>query len=78
MLPDLLTIIKTATAATEGLKKIRPKQESRDGRVQDTISRILRTLYFAPNGILSLLKEIASGEQPAEARLQQALIDFND
>jgi hypothetical protein len=78
MLPDLLTIIKMATSVTEGLKKIRPRQESRDGRVQDLVSRILRTLYFRPDGILSLLNEVAKGERPTDERIRQALIDFND
>ncbi len=77
-LPDLLTIIKIATKATEGLRNIRPRQESRDSRVQDAVSLILRTLYFAPDGILSLLKEVAEGKRPTDARLRQALIDFND
>ena len=77
-LPDLLTIINMATKATEGLRNIRPRQESRDQRVQDTVSKILRTIYFKPDGILSLLREVAEGESPTEERLTQALVDFND
>jgi hypothetical protein len=77
-LPDVLTTIKIATQAIEGLKGIRSRQESRDSRVQDMVSMILRTLYFAPGGILSLLKEVAGGKTPTEARLKQALVDFND
>jgi hypothetical protein len=77
-LPDLLTIIKVGTAAAAGLRNIQPRHESRDKRVQDSISRILRTLYFAPDGILSLLKEVAEGTNPTDARLRQALVDFND
>jgi hypothetical protein len=77
-LPDLLTIIKVGTAAAAGLRNIQPRHESRDKRVQDSISRILRTLYFAPDGILSLLKEVAEGKNPTDARLRQALFDFND
>ena len=78
MLPDLFAIIKSATGAIGALKDIRPRQESRDKHVQDGISKILRTFYFAPHGILSLLKEVADGEKPTSARLQQALVDFND
>jgi hypothetical protein len=77
-LPDLFSIIKFATGAIEGLRDIRPRQESRDKRVQDGISQILRTFYFAPDGILSLLKEVAEGKRPTGPRLQQALVDFND
>lgn len=77
-LPDLLTILKVATRATEGLRAIRPRQESHDSRVQDGVSRFLRTLYFAPDGILSLLKDVAKGERLTGARTRQALIDFND
>jgi hypothetical protein len=76
--PDPFAIIKVATSAVEGLKHIRPRAESRDARVQNNVSFILRELYFAPDGILSLLREIADGEQPAETRLRQALVDFND
>jgi hypothetical protein len=76
--PDPLTIIKVATSAVEGLKHIRPRTESRDTRVQNNVSLILRELYFAPDGILSLLREIADGELPTETRLKQALINFND
>jgi hypothetical protein len=39
---------------------------------------ILRTLYFGPDGILSLLKEVAEGNRPTDERIRQALIDFND
>jgi len=39
---------------------------------------ILREIYFAPDGILSLLREIADGEYPTETRLKQALVEFND
>jgi hypothetical protein len=77
-LPDLFSIIKFATGAIESLSGIRPRQESRDKRVQDDISRFLRTFYFAPDGILGLLKEVADGKRPTGARLQQALVDFND
>jgi hypothetical protein len=78
VLPDLLTIIKMAATITKSLRDIRPRRESRDGRVQDTVSKILRTLYFAPDGILSLLKEVAQGARPTDERIRQALIDFND
>jgi hypothetical protein len=76
--PDPLAIIKVATSAIEGLKHIRPREESRDARVQNAVSLVLRELYFAPDGILSLLREIADGEYPTETRLKQALVDFND
>jgi hypothetical protein len=78
MAPDPLAVIKIATSAIEGLRHIRPKEKSRDTRVQNAVSLILRELYFAPDGILSLLREIADGEHPTETRLKQALVDFND
>ena len=72
MLPDFLSIIKIATAATNALKGIRPRQESRDGRVQDTVSMILRTLYFGPDGILSLLREVTAA---SSGLVVQALVN---
>jgi hypothetical protein len=77
-LPDLFSIVKFATGVVGTLKDIRPKQESHDKRVQDLVSQILRTLYFSPDGILSLLNEVSEGKSPTDARVQQALIDFND
>ncbi|MBR1154809.1 hypothetical protein [Bradyrhizobium sp. JYMT SZCCT0428] len=78
MAPDPLVMLKFATSVVGGLKHIRPKTESRDVRIQNNVSYVLREIYFAPSGILSLLNEIAEGEHPAEVRLRQALADFND
>jgi hypothetical protein len=77
-LPGLLMIIKMAATVTKSLRDIRPRRESRDGRVQDMVSLILRTLYFAPDSILSFLEEVAEGNRPTDERIRQALIDFND
>jgi hypothetical protein len=76
--PDPIAMIKVAASAIGALKHIRPREESSDARVQKAVSLFLRDLYFAPDGIVSLLREIADGEYPSETRLKQALVDFND
>lgn len=39
---------------------------------------VLRLIYFQPNGIKSLLNEIAAGGEPSRERIQEALSSFND
>jgi hypothetical protein len=75
---DLLSVIKASSDLVKGLKEFQSKPEKRDRLLQDDISRALRTFYFTPKGILSLLKEVADGEPLTEKRIQNALIDFND
>ena len=75
---ELLDAIKIATKAAEGLQAIRSRTESSDSRIQDMVSKVLRTIYFPPDGILGLLNEVAEGQKPTEKRLKQGLTDFND
>lgn len=42
------------------------------------LCRALRGIYFTPNGILSLLDDIAKGGKPTAAQIQSVLGDFND
>jgi hypothetical protein len=75
---DLLSVIKASIDLIKGLKDFQTRPDEHDRLLQNDISQALRTLYFTPKGILSLLKEVAKGEPLAEERIQKALTDFND
>jgi hypothetical protein len=75
---DLFTVIKTGFDIAKTLKEFKPKPETHDKHLQDDVTRALRTLYFTPTGILSLLKEVAAGHELSDKRIQKALSDFND
>jgi flagellar biosynthesis regulator FlbT len=75
---DLIAIIKTGIDVAKALRDFKPKAETHDRRLQDDVTRALRTLYFTPTGILSLLREVAAGKKLTETRIQKALSDFND
>jgi hypothetical protein len=75
---DIFGVIKTGIDLAKALRDFRPKPEERDRHLRDDVSQALRTLYFTPKGILSLLKEVADGEKLSEERIQQFLNDFND
>jgi hypothetical protein len=47
-------------------------------RATDKICKALRTLYFTPKGVLSLLKAIERGETVEPRQQAAALIEFND
>lgn len=70
--------IKIIIDVVKSLKAVLPKAEARDRRLQDDVTDAIRTLYFTPRGVLSLLHEVANGEELSEKRIQQALSDFND
>jgi len=65
---------ETAQAANEYLSSLGKK----DFKLHDGLCKALRTLYFTPNGVLSLLRVIARGEDVPTERLSQRLINFND
>jgi hypothetical protein len=75
---EFLTLIKTGFNVAKAVREFRPGPDAHDRRLQDDVTRALRTLYFTPDGILSLLKEIVAGRTPSEQRIQHALNDFND
>jgi hypothetical protein len=47
-------------------------------RLNAEICKALRTIYFMPKGVLSLLKEAERGDKLSPERIEQALTDFND
>jgi hypothetical protein len=73
-----LAAIKAVIDAVKSIKAVLPKAEERDRRLQNDVTGALRKLYFTPRGILSLLHQVADGEEITQDRIQQALSDFND
>lgn len=49
-----------------------------DDRLNEELCKLLRCIYFMPDGVLGLLKEIAGGDKVPGDRIKQALLDFND
>ncbi len=41
------------------------------------IVRALSAIYFTPNGLVRALKQLASGDEPKNADVQAALLEFN-
>jgi flagellar biosynthesis regulator FlbT len=70
--------IKVFIDVVKALKAVLPKAEERDRRLQNEVTDAIRTLYFTRRGVLSLLHQVADGEELSEERVQQALSDFND
>jgi hypothetical protein len=50
----------------------------RDNRLANEIYKSLRQIYFMPDGVLSLLKDIQWGNKISKSRLETALPAFND
>jgi flagellar biosynthesis regulator FlbT len=74
----LFDLLKAGTALAGAVKAWLPKREEQDCRLQDELSFALRQLYFAPDGVISLLKDVVADREISETRLRQALGDFND
>ncbi|WP_050628094.1 hypothetical protein [Bradyrhizobium viridifuturi] len=70
--------INLVVEAFKALKAILPKAEEYDRRLQKDVVVAIRSLYFTPRGILSLLRQVVDGEELSHKRIQQALNDFND
>lgn len=51
---------------------------SREFRARMRLISALRNIYFAPKGVLSLLRQIADGGYPSEESISAILVDFNE
>jgi hypothetical protein len=70
--------INLVVEAFKALKAMLPKTEEHDRRLQQDVVVAIRSLYFTPSGILSLLRQVVDGDELSDKRIQQALNDFND
>jgi hypothetical protein len=71
-------LLKTGFEVAKAAYKHYASADKKDRRLSEDLCRALRTIYFAPTGVITLLKEIARGDKVSPERLQQALVDFND
>ena|SRR5258708_5329682 len=72
-----LITLETGLEIAKGLKGL-ARRDKPDHRLNDQICRALRMLYFTPNGILSLLRELERSNGIASDELRERLINFND
>jgi hypothetical protein len=52
------------------------RREQKDHRLNDQVCKALQTLYFPPNGVLGLLKELARGNTVASEELRERADQF--
>lgn len=73
---DLATI-KAGLDLARAVKEWVPKSRD-DKALYDQICAALRTFYFTPRGVVTLLRKIDAGEKVTEEELSEALLRFND
>jgi hypothetical protein len=69
--------LKTGLEIAKGLKEL-ARRHKPDHRLNDQICKALRVVYFTPNGILSLLKELEQSNGIPSDDLRERLASFND
>jgi hypothetical protein len=72
-----LVSLEAAGVLVKGLAGLAAR-DRKDHRLNDAISKALRTLYFPADGVLALLKEVASGTGLPSDALRERLVNFND
>jgi hypothetical protein len=78
MMPaENLAILKAGINIAKAAKEL-ARRDKPDHRLNDQICGALRTLYFTPNGILTLLKELERSKAIPGDDLRERLISFND
>lgn len=80
MVADALATLKAGLELAEATKLLleRDTRSTKDKKLSDRLCTALRALYFTPNGIIELLKEIESGNKLTKERLEDKLPAFND
>jgi hypothetical protein len=77
--PVTLEIVATLKGSFDLLKAIKDALSTKKKYdLADEICRALRTIYFTPDGVLSLLKEMERRGHVSPARIQEGLAYFND
>lgn len=72
-----LAILKTGLEVVTAAKDM-AQRDKPDHRLNDQICRALRTLYFTPKGILTLLKELENNDGALGDDLRDRLVNFNN
>jgi cell division septum initiation protein DivIVA len=72
-----LAVLKTGFEIVKGAKDL-TRRDKPDHRLNDLVCKALRTAFFTPNGILSLLKELVQSNGKPSDQLTERLINFND
>lgn len=74
----MLEAFALALGAVANLVEILKSALPFDARKRNEICRILRMIYFEPNGVLSILRQLAQGKRVPDEQVAKVLIAFND
>ena len=77
----MLDLISTVSDGLQIVKTLADDQRSatpRLDRLDDDIVVALREIYFTPNGVITLLEQLANGLKPDRIEVEHALPKFND
>lgn len=75
---EAMAVLKGGLTVAQAARDHLASPDKKDQRARNELCAALRALYFTPDGVISLLREIESGKRLSAARIQQALTDFND
>ncbi|MGI8724413.1 MAG: hypothetical protein ACR2J1_03440 [Methyloceanibacter sp.] len=74
---EVFTLVESVLELASSTKNFL-SAEPRAPKLNRSVTRALRALYFTPNGVLSLLKQIEDGQEPDSDRTREVLVEFND
>jgi hypothetical protein len=75
----ILDIVKGANDLAQVARgDLADRQEIRRRRELQELIEALRQIYFSPRGVISLLNQLAEGQQPSELQIAMILPEFND
>jgi len=74
----MLEAISTFVDLLNALRDRAIASRLRDPRTTEKVCKALRLIYFPPDGITALLKEVDAGRQPSADRIAAALTQFSD
>jgi hypothetical protein len=72
-------IVKGGIELVGGLLKIsKERKTNQPMREREQLCHALRSIYFTPEGVLDLIKDIIDGKKVAPEKIQRVLTRFND
>lgn len=77
MATEILALLKVGFDVTKATREIITRDKP-DHRLNDQICSALRAIYFAPDGVLALLNELAKSSGAPSEQLRERLLSFND
>lgn len=75
---ELIPVAKEGIELVKAVTSDRKSANPRLDRLDDEIVAALREIYFTPEGVKSLLREVAEGKTPEVQKVERVLPNFND